>query len=351
MALVIGTRDGVFRLATAESATNAMAGDAVLEDAEAVLDGYNTLRVRTLADHGTFAATIGGLFRSTDDGRTWTRLDVPREEVFSIVASPNGERLYAGTHPAHLYVSTDRGETWKDLEGFQDLPSREEWYTPRHRNEAHIRSLGVHPDEPDRVVAGVEVGGVHVSENGGETWTERRDGLHDDVHHVLVRDSEAYVASCGGGLYSTADAGRSWIRLDTEVDHRYFREAFCHGGRLYAAAARGSPGTWRGESGADAAIFESKNGGETLESVPYPGSPEEFVLAWTELDGRVLAGTNGGRLLVRRDEGSEDNGDGDDGGDSNSDADDSDESAWETIGEVPAAIRSLAGTAASDRPT
>lgn len=98
---------------------------------------------------------------------------MPREEVFSVVVNPDGDRLYAGTHPAHLYVSTDDGETWTELEGLQDLPSREEWHTPRHRNETHIRSLGVHPDAPERVIAGVEVGGVHVSEDDGETWTER----------------------------------------------------------------------------------------------------------------------------------------------------------------------------------
>lgn len=312
MTLVVGTRDGVFR---SENET--------IGDIKHVLDAGNTLRVRRFPDQGTFAATKTGLFRSTDDGRTWERLGVPREEVFSVVASPDGERLYAGTHPAHLYVSTDRGETWVELSGFQDLPSREEWHTPRHRNEAHVRSLGVHPDMPDRVVAGVEVGGVHVSDDQGETWTERRNGVHDDVHHVLVRTAEEYVASCGGGLYRTRDAGHSWTRLDTAVSHRYFREAFSHDGRLYAAAARGPPGTWRGSNGADAAVFESTDDGDTLEAVSYPGGPEEFVLAWTALDDQVLAGTNSGRVLAREDDG------------------------WETLGEVPAAIRSLTPTVGS----
>jgi photosystem II stability/assembly factor-like uncharacterized protein len=306
MGLVIGTREGVFR---------SVKGD--LEDTDRVLDAGDTLRVRAFSNHGVFAATRVGLFRSTDRGSTWKDLGVPREEVFSVVASPDGESLFAGTHPAHLYRSSDDGESWAELAGFQDLPSRGEWYTPRHRDEAHVRSLGVHPDAPDRVVAGVEVGGVHVSEDGGETWSERRDSLHDDVHHVLVRGPEKYVASCGGGLYATTDAGRSWRRLDSDLDHRYFREAFSHDGRLYVAAARGPPGTWSGESGASAAIFESTDGGETFDSTAYPGGPEEVVLAWSALDGRVLAGTNGGRVLVRERDG------------------------WETIGEVPAPIRSL----------
>ena len=266
-----------------------------------------------------FAASKSGLYRSTDEGQTWENLGVPREEVYSVVAGSDGERLYAGTHPARLYVSTDDGETWDELDGFQDLPSRDQWHTPRHRNEAHARSLGVHPDAPDRVIAGVEVGGVHVSADRGGIWTERRDGVHDDVHHVFITGPDEYVASTGDGLYRTRDAGQSWTRLDTDLDHRYFREAFALDGRTYAAAARNSPGTWSGVDGADAILVESTDTGETLETVSYPGGPEEVVLAWTAVGGTVLSGTNDGRLISRDSDGS-----------------------WNDAGQVPAGIRSLA---------
>ena len=308
MAVLIGTRDGVYRTETLP-----------VEDADHVLDSGDTLRVRTFpAMNGVFAASKSGLYRSVDEGQTWENLGVPQEEVYSVVASSDGERLYAGTHPAHLYVSTDDGETWEELDGFQDLPSRDQWYTPRHRNEAHVRSLGVHPETPNRVIAGVEVGGVHVSEDRGETWTERRDGVHDDIHHVLILGPDEYVASTGDGLYRTRDAGQSWTRLDTDLDHRYFREAFALDGRLYAAAARSSPGTWSGENGADAILVESTDTGDTFETVSYPSKPEEVILAWTAVDGSVLAGTNDGRLIRRGSDGT-----------------------WTDAGQVPADIRSL----------
>lgn len=309
MALLIGTHDGVFRTATVP-----------IDEAEQVLDSGDAPRVRTFPEiDGVFAATKTGLYRSTDSGKTWADLSVPQAEVYSVVASSDGERLYAGTHPAHLYVSTDGGVTWDEREGFQNLPSREEWHTPRHRNEAHVRSLGVHPETPDRVIAGVEVGGIHSSEDRGETWTERRDGVHDDVHHVLIGGPDEYIASCGNGLYRTRDAGKSWVRLDTELDHRYFREAFTLDGQLYVAAARSSPGTWSGDNGADAILVEATDHGETLETVPYPGGPEEVILAWAEADGRVLAGTNDGRLISRDEDGK-----------------------WIDVGQVTAGIRSLA---------
>lgn len=306
MSLLAGTNDGVFRTPLETT-----------EEAEQLLESGRTMRIRQFDSvEGVFAASKTGLYRSRDGGISWKNLEVPREEVYSVVASPDGERLFAGTHPAHLYVSTDEGESWRELEAFQELPSREEWFTPRHRNEAHIRSLGTHPDVPDRVIAGVEVGGVHVSEDEGETWTERSDGVHDDNHHVLICGPDEYVASTGSGLYRTDDIGRSWTRLDGDLDHRYFREAISHDGRLYAAAARSSPGTWSGENGADAALFESEDG-ENFERVAYPGGPEEVILAWAIADGMVMAGTNDGRVIRRID------------------------GSWESVGTLPAGIRSL----------
>lgn len=214
--LLIGTTEGIYRAPMDE-----------IDDATRVLESKRVLRIREFSG-AVFAATQSGLFRSTDDGATWTDLGVPRDEVYSVLVSPAGERLYAGTHPAHLYVSTDEGNSWRELEGLQDLPSREEWRLPRHRNEAHVRSLGAHPDAPERVIAGIEVGGVHVSDDSGDTWTERRDGLHDDVHPVLVQENDEFVASCGGGLYRTRDAGPVVDTPRRRCGSHLLPEVVCH---------------------------------------------------------------------------------------------------------------------------
>lgn len=319
MPLLVGTPDGVYR-----------SRSGALDDVELVLSAGTTLRVRTFENHGAFAATNTGLYHSGDAGATWTELGVPRTEVTSVVVSPDGTRLFAGTRPAHVYVSTDGGDTWAELDGFQELPSLDRWLTRRHGGAALVRSLCVHPDAPERVVAGVEVGGVHVSEDGGVTWSERRDGLQTardddlqyDVHHVLLLDADTFVVSCGGGLYRTRDAGRSWRRLDTDLDRPFFQSAFADRDRLYAASQTLPPSLPMGSSYSErtvhAVLLESMDGGDTFEAVSYPGRPTEHVSAWAETDGRVLAGTTGGRVIAREDD------------------------RWVTRGFVPAWIRSFA---------
>lgn len=106
MRVLIGTQDGVYRSQSDD-----------LADVERVLDSGVTLCVRTFEEHGSFAASKTGLYRSIDKGTTWDRLGLPQTEVYAVAVSPDGSRLYAGTHPAHLYVSTDEGRTWLELEG------------------------------------------------------------------------------------------------------------------------------------------------------------------------------------------------------------------------------------------
>ncbi len=314
MTVFIATRNGVYRWTTTSP-----------NPCKHILHSGDTLRLRTFENHeGVFATSKSGLYRSTDTGTTWEKLDVPQKEVFSVVGSPDGKRIYAGTHPAHLYVSNDDGESWDELEHFQTLSTRNEWHTPRHRNAAHVRTLGVHPDAPERVIAGVEVGGVYVSDDTGETWNDRRTNagevldLQDDIHHVLILDPDSFIASCGEGLFRTHDTGRSWTRIDDDDDLTYFRETFHHDGILYTGAHT-KPGTWN--SGEGPALLEYHVENKTFERVPYPGRAQnEFVISWTSADENILAGTNAGRILRREDE------------------------CWRPMGTVPARIRSISAS-------
>lgn len=291
--LLAGSDDGVYRLAGVRDG-----GEPAVDQ---VLSAGRVMRLRSFEGiDDVFAATSTGLYHSRDL-REWRTLAVPCEQVYAVGADAERGRLYAGTRPAHLYTAdlSPGGSVgdleWRELEDFQSLPSRDEWRLPRHEDLAQVRDVRVHPDAPGRVAAGVEVGGVHVSDDGGETWTERREGMHDDVHELHLAGPEEYVVATGFGLFRSTDAGQSWTRLDEGFDQRYFRSVFTQDGTLYAGGALSNSATWD-DPDADPQFFVAKDG-ETLAPVDQP-RPDETVTGITALGGQVVAATHRGSVLV-----------------------------------------------------
>ncbi len=247
---------------------------------------------------GGFAATETGLFRTTDDGDSWSDVGVPRKDIYSVLVSDGC--IYAGVRPAAIYCSHDGGETWSALASFQESSFASSWPTNPHREHAQVRSLASPSTAPELLIAGVEVGGLVVSPDGGASWRECP-AVPDDVHHVLCITTERWVVSCGtggpernGGVYQTHDRGESWERLDTG-QRPYVRES-CHQDRLYTAANRSAP-LW---TPPDAALLVEDDYG--FEPAPYPGEPQSFVISWVTTDDRILAGTNHGRILRGRED-------------------------------------------------
>jgi len=197
------------------------------------------------------------------------------------------------------------------------------------------------PDSPDRLLAGIEAGGFFVSDDRGDTWTERDVGGQHDFHQILALGPKEYLVVCGrlsvtdpnhgantGGLFHTTDGGETFRKISEAVDPSYFREVLYHDGTLYACGSLTIPPTWIGGLPAEGQLFESTDL-EAFEEKSYPGGPEEMILAWGVHDDRVVAGTArgqlvgkgkppGGRVIGRTERGE-----------------------WEDLGIVPADVRSL----------
>jgi len=307
MALLIGTDEGLYR-------TDSVPFDR--DDVDQVLDCGMVTAVRTFphAD-GVFLASTEGAFRSMDGGDTWTDLGVPlgdrfwhagASEVWSILATADGA-LYAGTNDPYLYRSVDDGETWMELKGFRELPSRGHWESPIDPHYARLRALEHVPGRPENLIAGVEAGGIHLSRDGGQTWHDRRDEIVDDVHQILPITEEVWLASTGyldhtleniglghalgeGGLWRTVDAGDTWTRIDAGNEYSYIRCVFIHDGTMMFCGGEGAPPAWVNDEH-ETALFESTDFGRTYERVPYPGEPHEVIETWTVHEGDVLCGS------------------------------------------------------------
>jgi photosystem II stability/assembly factor-like uncharacterized protein len=197
-------------------------------------------RVRALAVHPRdgrviYAGTLSGPYRSTDGGDTWRPLALPDGgwEIWSFLFHPSRpDVVYAGTGPAAVFRSDDGGDTWTRLPGFRDPGHVKASFACR------ITRLAADPSAPHELYAGLEVGGVLRSLDGGERWDDAshdlaklaerphlRSRIVSDTDIEGMMDSHALCVSSARpgtvwlavrmGLFRSPDRGASWE--DVEV--------------------------------------------------------------------------------------------------------------------------------------
>ena len=94
--------------------------------------------------------------------------------------------MYAGTEPSNLYRSEDGGRSWQLLPALRELPSEPQWSFPGRPWTHHVRTIALHPTDPDVLVVGIELGGVMRSLDGGATWADHNPQAHSDAHEMLT---------------------------------------------------------------------------------------------------------------------------------------------------------------------
>ncbi len=153
-------------------------------EAEGMLDGHAVCTSSADPD-GVIIAVRMGLFRSTDQGRTWNDLRVDQFSPFTygrdIKVSPQDPNtLYAclsvaaSSKDGALYRSRDVGRTWQRFDKVQPHGT--------------LMSVGLHHGDAKQVYVAARYGEVFGTRDGGETWREIP--LPPDVQHI-------YALACG----------------------------------------------------------------------------------------------------------------------------------------------------------
>ena len=174
------------------------------------------------------AGTESGVVYSDDGGKMWKEINSgPAATHIRWMAFHSGisQVVFAGTEPANILVSHNAGETWRTCEEVARLRDRLKWSLPYSPAAGCVRGFAFHGS---RAYAAVEVGGVLVSDDNGETWQLARgsDGnpdlegppeplIYPDVHSIEVHPSspDLVYAPTGGGFYRSHDGGKTWRLL------------------------------------------------------------------------------------------------------------------------------------------
>jgi hypothetical protein len=157
---------------------------------------------------------MDGIQVSENHGETWNYAGLGGVAVRSLAISPHVPGvIYAGCKPVSLYHSQDGGASWRELEG---LRRRRQWwwFSPAEPPglRPYVQALTISPSKPEVMLAGIELGGVLRSEDGGHTWSRHRRGAQRDCHTMLFHHSQgewAYEGGGGGPAYSQ-DGGNTW---------------------------------------------------------------------------------------------------------------------------------------------
>ena len=171
-----------------------------------------------------------GVYRTRDGGEVWESVGsgMADARVLSIAISPcervgGRSAVYAGTEPSMLYRSADDGATWEPFPSLADLPSAPSWSFPPRPWTHHVRWIGLHPTDARTLYAGIELGGVMVTRNGGATWEDRKPSSQHDAHAIATHPAapERVYEVAGGGVAVSADAGATWQAADDGMDRHY----------------------------------------------------------------------------------------------------------------------------------
>lgn len=261
------------------------------------------------ADPATVYAGLlgGGVRRTRDGGRSWDDCRLPADDVFSLAVSRADGAVFAGTEPSALYRSDDQGETWRELTGLLELPSRPKWSFPPRPWTSHVRWVAPNPHDADVLLAGIELGGLMRSTDGGETWEDHRPGAQRDVHslawHPLAK-GVAYEAGGGGAAWSE-DWGETWNPADEGRDRHYTWSVAAdpEDPRRWFVSASTGPFRAHREGDPEARVYRRENGAwKSLTGGlpdPFPAMPYALV----SLGETVLAGLANGQLWQSDDRG------------------------------------------------
>ncbi|HEY6420664.1 MAG TPA: hypothetical protein VIX59_16850 [Candidatus Binataceae bacterium] len=319
--LLVGTADGVVILQRAEHRPGSEWRIAVRS-----LKGSHISSIILPAPELTLAAIYhGGIMMSRDRGRTWERRDngISHNDVYSLGATSLNSRLrlFAGTEPAHFYISDDLGANWRESPSLRSGAGVARWTFPGPPHQAHVKVITVAPDDPATIYASIEQGDLLRSTDAGETWRELSGFGGDfdyDVHRLVINPNDpARLYMMGGlGLWVSGDKGIHWERRTDERSPigGYPDQLTYLPSRpevFLASGARGNPFTWMQTGFAGSRIAISRDGARSWQllgnGLPAPDKWQSAIEAMTLEEWgtsfSAFVGTTSGEIFATDDGG------------------------------------------------
>ncbi|MGH8225198.1 MAG: WD40/YVTN/BNR-like repeat-containing protein, partial [Gammaproteobacteria bacterium] len=218
----------------------------------------------------------GGIWRSVDGGRTWTKLSAglpsgPTNRVALAIAPSNPNKIYAlmSTADQVLWGSDDMGDHWHAISNNHALNVRPFYFS----------TIAVAPNDADKVYFGSFQ--MLMSTDGGKTAHVIDDDVHVDHHDIWIdpKDPNRIIQGNDGGAYESLNGGKSWRYFDNlPIEQMYTvsignTQPFEICGGLQDNNAACGPSNSLEYSGIWGADWWNPAGGDGVYAVPAPSDP------------------------------------------------------------------------------
>lgn len=153
-------------------------------------------------------STDGGIFKSTDGGRTWNKLagglpttdPTDRIKIGFAPSSPNIVYATMPTRSCILWGSTDSGNSWKCISNNHELDVRMFYFS----------SFAVAPNDPKTIY--FSSFNLMKSTDGGKTAKAIDRDVHVDHHAIWIdpKNPERIIQGNDGDAFESVDGGKTW---------------------------------------------------------------------------------------------------------------------------------------------
>jgi len=190
-----------------------------------VNDGLLNLKIYGLAYNPpyVFAGTDGsGLFLSTNNGVSWITAGMSDKTIGDITG--NESNIFAGvSYPTRgVYRSIDSCKSWAPT-GMVGLTDK------------NILALTLNGSN---LYAGTAYTSLFISTNNGDNWTNLNNGLTDDVWSIIFHNSNIF-AGTGHGVYLSTNGGADWINISDGLTNLFAGSLVVHNNYFFAGCGNG----------------------------------------------------------------------------------------------------------------
>ncbi|MCB0738037.1 MAG: hypothetical protein KDC92_11030, partial [Bacteroidetes bacterium] len=166
-------------------------------------------RINCIAFHPTDSnimycgAALGGVWKTTNHGKTWEPLTdhIPNFFVTAIAVNPgNPDIIYAGTGDGNTETRYPGIGVWKSDDGGINWEQKSDLI-----GDQIVNDIIVHPDDNDRVIAAAHTG-LYLSESGGNKWVRLNTGRFRELR-IAPDNNDIIYASTNSTLLVSTDGG------------------------------------------------------------------------------------------------------------------------------------------------